>query len=148
MPATRLTLESSDNTSGSAKAGHSLGRSAAEQLLANELSVTERHEWLCGFLRGFLELGEAESSPPNPDFSAGGAPYIVTNRQAPSPTLFAARITDIVFDATQLFMTVMLDVSGSDLHARPGYSISLWPSNDPEVVRDVIRALSVNAQRQ
>jgi len=64
---------------------------------------------------------------------------------------YTARIAQV--EATpvshdETWLTVTLDIEGSPLTYAPGSTLALWPTNDPEEVRKVLRALGVSAQFQ
>ncbi len=133
----------------SAQAGHAAGRAALNLLLEATHSPADHHAWLGGFLSGFLE--EPDRSAPGRRSSGSGIIEAAIAPQASrelSPRLFAARIVDVSPIAPSSVLQVTLDTAGRGVSHRPGSCLALWPSNDPNTVRDVLRALSLNAQAE
>lgn len=133
--------------------GRAAGRAAVVGLLKKAPLETSQVEWLTGFLQGLVEASPG-------DCAAQQAPHalsIATNdHNGPELTIppaslapYTARIAQVEsFDASSEgeWLHVTLDVEGGDLTYRPGSTLALWPTNDPEEVRKVLRALNVSAQ--
>ncbi len=134
--------------------GRAAGRAAYAGLLKTAPLKTHQIEWLSGFLQGLVETthngyGPNRSSPTmtTPTLVAESPQDHQSN--TPSLTPFTARITNVEsFDISdeEEWLDVTLDVEGGHLQYRPGSTLALWPTNDPEEVRKVLRALDVSAQ--
>ena len=154
-PNTALPIQETAENGTPFESGNAAGRAALAGLSQFGPLSSEQAEWLSGFLKAFVEAGASTSSPacigteerqPASNRSPKIPAYVAVDT-----TPYTARITQVEVGASSngaLFATVMLDIEGSQLTYGPGSTLALWPSNDPEEVRKVLRALGVSAQLQ
>jgi len=142
-------------TANDSKAGESFERGrAAGQLAAAQLQTTTPFDssqiaWLSGFLQG---LATAAVSP-SPDAAQPLVALVEAEESLPTTgaadSPYTARISHVetyVTQDQQVWMDVALDVDEGRLNYRPGSTLALWPTNDPEEVRRILRTLGVSAQ--
>ena len=135
--------------------GRAAGRAAIAGLLKTAPLETYQIEWLTGFLQGLVETTHNDCNP-EPVSAANGAQALRAieslDSQPPAPQAsspYTARIANVEScnaSDEEEWLTVTLDVEGGHLQYRPGSTLALWPTNDPEEVRKVLRALGVSAQ--
>ncbi len=135
--------------------GRAAGRAAIAGLLKTAPLKKCQIEWLSGFLQGLVETTQNDSdtvqaldsitAPSLKGVEPNDSPHIVLDSKP-----YAVRIVSVEsFDARddeEEWLSVTLDVEGGHLLYRPGSTLALWPTNDPEEVRKVLRALGVSAQ--
>jgi sulfite reductase (NADPH) flavoprotein alpha-component len=136
------------------------GQAAARAMLAGLSKVaplsSEHLEWLSGFVQAFVGATRQENAALLP--IADRLPIVAPSAKASSQTPAAdectaytariARVEESPVSDVESWLTVTLDVEGSPLKYHPGSTLALWPTNDPEEVRKVLRALGVSAQQQ
>lgn len=149
-----MPVEESAVDSSSFDDGLAAGRAAIAGLLKTAPLKTYQIEWLSGFLQGLVETSHNDCGHEctTPTITV---PTLVAedNRDpppfTPSSTPYAARIANVEsFSGSdeEEWLDVTLDIEGGHLQYRPGSTLALWPTNDPEEVRKVLRALGVSAQ--
>jgi len=149
-----MPVEESAVDSSSFDDGLAAGRAAIAGLLKTAPLKTYQIEWLSGFLQGLVETshndGGHECTTPTMT-----VPTLIAEEHrdplpvTPSSTPYTARIANVEsFKGRdeEEWLDVTLDVEGGHLQYRPGSTLALWPTNDPEEVRKVLRALGVSAQ--
>jgi len=135
------------------------GYNAAQTVLSGLAEVgpmsCEQLQWMSGFVQAFLEAassGKAASAVCYETQSSGTrVAGVATEAVAANADPYTARIAHVDVTAAaggESWLTVTLDVEGSPLNYPPGSTLALWPTNDPEEVRKVLRALGVSAQLQ
>lgn len=134
-----------------------LGQRVARTLikgLSDQTQLTqEQRDWLSGFAQGLVEIMHVSPSQGSAIQADTVAPNAIVKQAEKAPATrrapFTARIlqTEIVEPAEcEPWLTVALDVEGSQFEYAPGSTLAIWPTNDPEEVRKVLRALGVSAQ--
>ncbi len=155
--------------------GLAWGRQARLQLPAHPSFSDAQRQWLKGFLCGFLdapagsdEVGSCAPMPANekatparPSESALPAnraphqpPPLPQTRSTSSSAGFtpdnpsAARLTNVEPLGAEPFRAWQLtfDVNGAGLTCRPGDMLGIYPSNDPDLVRRLLRSLRARGQ--
>ena len=156
MPKSRTALPVEDRTveSNPFDDGRAAGRVAIAGLLKTAPLKTYQIEWLSGFLQGLVETTQNDSDPARM-LSKMTVPTLMgvepdcPPNHALASTPYTARIIRVesfnVSDDEE-WLNVTLDVEGGHLQYQPGSTLALWPTNDPEEVRKVLRALGVSAQ--
>jgi len=156
MPKTRTALPVENRTvdSNPFDDGRAAGRAAIEGLLKTAPLKTNQIEWLSGFLQGLVETTQNDSDLEQTPSSMTAPTLKGVEPDGPSSfaltsTPYTARITSVEsFNASddEEWLNVTLDVEGGRLQYRPGSTLALWPTNEPEEVRKVLRAVGVSAQ--
>jgi sulfite reductase (NADPH) flavoprotein alpha-component len=134
--------------------GRAAGRAAIAGLLKTAPLKAYQVEWLSGFLQGLVETTQNDNDPDQPlcSMTVSALKGVEPNEpldHVPDAKPYTTRIVSVEsFNAgdDEEWLSVTLDVEGSHLQYRPGSTLALWPTNDPEEVRKVLRALGVSAQ--
>lgn len=128
--------------------GASSARDVVRHLKHMGLSEPEMRVWLHGFL---MEVyGEFRSSPKTVPVAASST----STARSAAPVegcsaLLSARVlsTQPWNDcSTRRYLSVELDIEGLAIDFAPGDCVALHPTNDPDLVRELLRALRLNAQ--
>jgi len=154
-PNTALPIQETTENGTPFEAGNAAGRAALAGLSQFGPLSSEQAEWLSGFLKAVVEASAGTASPAcieteQSQPASNRSPKISAHFPVDT-TPYTARITQVEMGPAgngALWATAMLDVEGSQLTYLPGSTLALWPSNDPEEVRKVLRALGVSAQLQ
>ena len=132
--------------------GRAAGQLAAAQLQSTTPFDSSQIAWLTGFLQGLAAavLPSTDAAQPLVALVAAEEPLPTTDApKASNDSLYTARISRVETYATedqQVWMDVALDIDEGRLKYRPGSTLALWPTNDPEEVRRILRTLGVSAQ--
>lgn len=112
------------------------------------LGGSEMRVWLHGFLTEFF--GEFRSPPKIAEEIAG---ISSTRRCALAEEHGSAMLTTRVLStqpwnegSTHRYLSIELDIEGLAIDYAPGHCVALHPTNDPDSVREILRALRLNAQ--
>jgi len=129
--------------------GRAAGQLAAAQLQTTTPFDASQIAWLSGFLQG---LATAAVSP-SPDAAQPLVALVEAEESLPTTgaadSPYTARISQVetyVTEDRQVWLDVALDIDEGRLNYRPGSTLALWPTNDPEEVRRILRTLGVSAQ--
>jgi len=134
-----------DNSAESIAIGQEIGRKAFADLARSGQSEEEIRSWLFGFLAGFVEpsaRAELECVERGPSTNASPT-------TAASEVAFTARVLDsqtFMLQGQRELCALALNVEGMELRYQPGDELALLPSNSPETVREILRALRINPQ--
>ena len=133
--------------------GRAAGQLAAAQLQTTTPFDASQIAWLSGFFQGLA----AAAVWPLPDAAQPLVALVAPEEsqptavapQASNDSPYTARISNVetyVTEDQQIWMDVALDIDEGRLSYRPGSTLALWPTNDPEEVRRILRTLGVSAQ--
>jgi sulfite reductase (NADPH) flavoprotein alpha-component len=133
--------------------GRAAGQLAAAELQATTPLDASQIAWLSGFLQGLAAtavLSVTEAVPPLVALVASEESLLTTGApKASNDSPYTARISHVetyVAENQQIWIDVALDIDEGRLNYRPGSTLALWPTNDPEEVRRILRTLGVSAQ--
>lgn len=133
--------------------GRVAGQIAASQLQTTTPFDSSQVAWLSGFLQG---LAAAAVWPPT-DATQPLVALVTPEEQLPTAVApqasgnspYTARISHVETHVTEdqyVWLDVALDIDEGRLNYSPGSTLALWPTNDPEEVRRILRTLGVSAQ--
>ena len=134
--------------------GQAAGRAALAGLNRIGPLTAEQTEWLSGFLQAFLNSQRTVTEAPTtsavvqPERTNSGEPHGLASAECSPYTARIAKVEPYLTSDGETLLSVTLDVEGGQLRYRPGSTLNLWPTNDPEEVRKILRALGVSAQLQ
>jgi sulfite reductase (NADPH) flavoprotein alpha-component len=133
--------------------GRAAGQIAAAQLQTTTPFDSSQVAWLSGFLQALADAGVRPPTDTTQPLVTLVAPEkhqpTAVARQASDDSPYTARISRVETHATDDhhdLMDVAIDVEEGRLNYRPGSTLALWPTNDPEEVRRILRTLGASAQ--
>jgi sulfite reductase (NADPH) flavoprotein alpha-component len=127
--------------------GAARARDMIRQLRQLGFGESEVRLWLHGFLSEMY--GEFRALPKPVEEAA---PSASTRRSVPAEehsALLTARVLSTQLwneDSTHRYLSVELDIEGLSIDYAPGHCVALHPTNDPDLVRELLRVLRLNAQ--
>jgi sulfite reductase alpha subunit-like flavoprotein len=135
------------------ESGRAAGLSTVAEMRRLESPDASSQSWLAGFLRGAIDA--AVQHPGRAERVTAGVPRSEITpepaRGLPGHIRYPARISDIEthgIDGVHGWLSAALEADVRQLEYLPGSSLAIWPTNDAEEVRRVLKALRVNAQLQ
>lgn len=132
------------------ESGHAMGLSVIAELQRAAPREGNQKTWLLGFLQAAIEAAGQPASqttriahPPSGSADASGGPEFSDN------TRYQAHICDLKVHGHEQtgWRSIAFAVDDPNLRYSPGSSLALWPSNDPEEVRRILRVLGASAQQ-
>jgi|GEM_PF-1817340 len=134
------------------ESGRAAGLAAISEMQRLAPLDSSQRAWLLGFLQGALDAAGQHASQTtrvSPPLVQPTAPSRIPESESCCPR-FQSRIATIETHGTSAqsgWWSAGLEVEERGLHYSPGSSLLLWPTNDPDEVRRILRALDVSAQR-
>jgi sulfite reductase alpha subunit-like flavoprotein len=135
-------------------AAYESGRAAGLAAIAEMQRVAplegNQKAWLLGFLQGAIDAaGQYASQTTRVSAASSLQPESLTPAEpAPSSARHQVRISAIETPGADplQWQSVAFEPDDSLVHYSPGSSLALWPTNDAEEVRRILRTLGVSAQ--
>jgi len=132
--------------------GRAAGYAAVAEIRRIEPTDPRQEAWLAGFLQGAIDAtaDRPAETRPKPAVAVHPMAAELPDRVRVAATRMALRVSALephFVDGSNDWLSVALEVKDQRLEYAPGSSLALWPNNDPEDVRRILKALRVNPQQ-